>query len=363
MDKIISTTKQELNKFLVIATLLSIAFGQLTRLEIGDLPAFFVHDVLVFTFVVLNLGKLNKISKDKLIRPFALLIALNLLAHALSNTLTSIGILYLFRLIIYFTFYLFIRNVRISFRKTAAMLLAGTITLIIAYAQYFLLPDTRYLAYLGWDDHLNRIIFPHFDPTYTAIALGLFFLLTIDRNRKFLSILTLPAILLTYSRSTFISLAFVLALKYKRLIPYVLAALLVIPLLPRRFGEGTNLLRTYSISNRVDHDLAILDLGLENPLLGVGFNNVAYHLYGGFDRHNHATSANNSIVQIFATSGILGSIIFLRISYLIYKKSKYKPSLLFLAVSSLFNNTAFYPFSLLWIIILDGLKVSKKDLD
>lgn len=363
MDKIISATKQELNKFLVIATLLSVAFGQLTRIELNNFPAFFVHDVIIFTFVVINLSKLRKISKDKLLRPFALLLFINLIAHTISGTLTSIGILYLFRITIYFTFYLFIRNIQISFRKTAAMLLAGTITLVIAYSQYFLLPDTRYLAYLGWDDHLNRIIFPHFDPTYTAILLSLFFLLTLDRNRLFLTILAIPAILLTYSRSTFIALALVIISKHKKYLPYVIAILLVIPVLPRRFGEGTNLLRAYSIQTRIEHDKEILKLAIENPLLGIGFNNVAAYLYGGFDRHNHATSANNSLIQIFATSGILGAIIFLRIGYLIYRRSMYKPSLLFLAISSLFNNTAFYPFSLLWIIILDGLKVSKKDLD
>ncbi|PIY79331.1 MAG: hypothetical protein COY81_02855, partial [Candidatus Pacebacteria bacterium CG_4_10_14_0_8_um_filter_43_12] len=78
--------------------------------------------------------------------------------------------------------------------------------------QYLLLPDTRYLYLFGWDDHYYRLIGPLLDPNLS----GILFVLTswlIVAWRKLLPkaivvsllMMTILAIVLSYSRATYLS--------------------------------------------------------------------------------------------------------------------------------------------------------------
>lgn len=222
----------------------------------------------------------------------------------------------------------------------------------------------RVFQYLGWDDHLNRLTLPHFDPTYTGVMIGLALLSITQLTSWYFSLLLIFAILLTYSRSVWLSLALTLSyfmLKEKKLIPLLIGAcLLFIPILflPKKFGEGTNLLRTYSISSRIQSDLSFIQKYKWDLLLGRGLNTLILDAPSG-DRPIHATGPNNSYLYLLLTTGVMGLVgwgIFMRSLYL---KSIQKPMFIFFFIASLFNNVMFYPFALLWILLMEAMAPSE----
>jgi hypothetical protein len=221
------------------------------------------------------------------------------------------------------------------------------------------MPDMRWAQSLGWDDHLSRLTLPHFDPTFTAVMLALFLLAFIPLIPFPFSLLTSLAILLTYSRSVWLSLVLTFTffmLKSKKLIFLIIGiCLLVIPILflPKKFGEGTNLLRTYSISSRLDADYSYIQKYKWDLLIGLGMNSLildsAPSLY-----ENHATGPNNSYLYLLTTTGVLGLLGWGIFMYSLYQGSIYKPMLAFFFVASLFNNVMFYPFALLWVLLVES---------
>jgi len=235
--------------------------------------------------------------------------------------------------------------------------------LIIGLAQYFLLPDMRWAQYLGWDDHLNRLILPHYDPTFTGVMITLFFLSIANYMHKsnyvlctMYYVLIFPALLLTYARSVWLSLI-VTTLSMFRSLKYLILALLIFTLviaaLPDRFGEGTNLLRTYSISSRITSDLEYIKRYDWSLVLGRGLNTLILDRAPGL-YPDHATGPNNSYIYLLTTTGILGLVgwgIFMK--YL-YVHSHNKPMLIFFFISALFNNVMFYPFALLWVLLTES---------
>jgi hypothetical protein len=221
----------------------------------------------------------------------------------------------------------------------------------IGVIQYFLIPDMRVFQYLGWDDHLNRLILPHFDPTFTAVMLGLF-VLTLKSSQWFIGVMVVWSILLTYSRSVWLSLILTAIFFIKNKLILLLAAscmLLAIFALPQKFGEGTNLLRTYSITSRSKSDLAYIQKYKWDLLIGRGMNTLILD-----QSPSHSSGPNNSYLYLLLTSGFLGLIGWGIFMYSLYVKSTHKYMLVFFFIAALFNNVMFYPFSLLWILLLES---------
>lgn len=350
-----------LNKFLVASIILSIAFGQFTRVNVGWLPDFYIHDALV---IILLTANINLIIKPQLstttkyiyyfITALILSYLINIPVYPRANSL--INFLYSARISAYLLAYTVIARLEFSAKKIKQLLLlSGVIIAVIGLSQYFLHPDTRYLYYLGWDDHLNRLIFPYFDPTYAGVMTSLTLLYSISKKYYPVAFLSLGATLLTYARSIFLSLAPAIILQAKKTRLWLLVGIVLgVIILPTRFGEGTNLLRTYSISSRFTHDMKIIPLALKNPLLGIGMNNLSHEISTESEFTNRATTANNSFIYLAVTTGVLGTSLFLLILYQLIKNSENKSLWAFLVTASLFNNVLFYPFALLWILILES---------
>ncbi len=208
----------------------------------------------------------------------------------------------------------------------------------------------RIFQYLGWDDHLNRLTLPHFDPTFTGVMLGLFFF-TAPLGY---SLLSLPAVLLTYSRSVWLALAVttVFFIKNKKLLLIAVCCMLAsILALPRKFGEGNNLLRTYSITSRIVSDGEYITRYKWDLLIGRGLNTLILDQPIG-NYSNHATGPNNSYLYLLGTTGIIGLVGWGKFIYLLYRTSRYPHLIIFFALSSLFNNVMFYPFALLWVLLI-----------
>lgn len=346
-----------LTHWLLIALVLALGFGQLLRFEFYGMPIY-AHDVLVIALLALQGATLNGLKLDQGIKIFLFGLGIGwiraLTIYPISDLL--VPSLYTLRLLAYLGLYLVLRSQKFSL-SSIYFRLAGLITLGIGYLQYLFLPDMRIFQYLGWDDHLSRLTLPHFDPTFTAVMLSMALMLFIRLRSYIPVILLFIAILLTYSRSIWLSLIITTSyflLKIKK-INYLLIGicLLIIPifLLPKKFGEGTNLLRTYSITSRLESDWGYVQKYGFDLILGRGLNTLVLDLPVG-DQPNHATGPNNSYLYLLATTGFLGLLGMLKFFYELYQKSFYKPMLIFFLIAALFNNVMFYPFALLWVLLL-----------
>lgn len=348
---------QKITRHLLITLILSLGFGQLMRFDWFGVPLY-IHDLLVLLILVINIRSIAfRISYFEL-RIFMLGLGIGWVNALFHYNLTQLVIpsLYSLRLLAYLALYLVLRlkSYQINHKY---FLLAGLVTAVIGYLQYFLLPDMRIFQYLGWDDHLNRLTLPHFDPTYTGVMLGLVLLSFPWRYALF----TVPAILLTYSRSVWLSLALTATIFIKNKIILLLAIcvmLLAIFALPQKFGEGNNLLRTYSITSRWQSDWTYLQSYKWDLLIGRGFNTLILDQSAGqypnpaLPAGRHATGPNNSYLYLLTTTGILGLLGWGKFLWSLFRSSRYPQVILFFALASLFNNVMFYPFALLWILLV-----------
>ncbi len=352
---------QKIIHWLLIALILSLGFGQLLRFEYFGIPIY-LHDILVITILALQVPYLVQNYKVRnLVIPPSLKVFLAglvigwlyaLFLYPISALI--IPSLYTLRLLAYLTLYK-VLNHKSYLINQRYFLISGFIALLIGLLQYYLLPDMRIFQYLGWDDHLNRLTLPHFDPTFTGIMFSLSLLSVVAPLSSLLSPLLLFAILLTYSRSVWLSLFLtgVFSLRNKKIILASSILLLIsILALPQKFGEGTNLLRTYSISSRFDNDLAYIQKYKWDLLVGRGLNTLILYSPSS-SRPIHATGPNNSYLYLLATTGVMGLAGWGMFMYSIFQKSTHKPMLIFFFIASLFNNVMFYPFALLWVLLIE----------
>lgn len=364
---------QKITHWLLVALILSLGFGQLLRFDFFGLPLY-LHDILIVLILsrtVLDRRPEQSSSRDTEggrtvlmgttgIKLFLAGLALGWLFAFTQYRLSELIIptLYTLRLLSYLALYYVLKQLNYHIPRSI-ILISGLVILSIGLVQYFYLPDMRIFQHLGWDDHLNRLTLPHFDPTFTAVMLGLALLSTLKSTPRISLLAPLSytlGILLTYSRSVWLSLVFtaVVFFRPKKYILILIPILLVgILLLPKRFGEGTNLLRTYSIESRLSSDLTYLRDYNYSLLVGRGLNTLILD-NGGGERPNHATGPNNSYLYILVTTGLLGLIGWVLIWRDIYRTSRYKPMLLFFFLASLFNNVMLYPFAILWVLLLES---------
>lgn len=348
----------KINRLLLLTLTLTLGFGQLLRFEYHGIPLY-LHDILIATILLLN----YKIIISQLprylfwIKIFASGLAVGwIIAITIypSSTLL-VPLLYSVRVLAYLTLYFVLNTVKTKI-PIQAFLLSTLVMLTIGYLQYFVMPDMRWAKYLGWDDHLYRLTMPYYDPNYAGVMLSLA-LLSLCHLYPWLSFLIFPAILLTMSRSTWVVLAMVgisYGIKTRRYVLLGLTSLVFVAYIiyrPIHFGEGNNLLRTYSITSRMYSDLAYISARKSSVLTGQGMNTLMLNSPASLTP-NHATGPNNSYLYLLLTTGVIGLIGWGRIMLGIYNKSDQKPMLSFFFLASLFNNVMFYPFALLWVLLI-----------
>lgn len=241
----------------------------------------------------------------------------------------EVAILYFIRFIVYFIYFFYLayavgkkRLKRLTIVWSLG-LFAG-ITIVSSALQYLLYPDLRNLQYLGWDPHLYRMFGLFFDTSVASAVYGLIFLcavINLDRLSNLrihlLIIAGLTGILmfLTYSRSLYLmiflstGLFFLIRKQYAAIIIFVVIAFSGILLLPHRFGEGVNLVRTFSVSSRLDDYRTGIEIWRRHPVFGIGYNQLRAEK--GLSGPSHASSSlSSSFLIILATTGIAGLIAF-----------------------------------------------------
>lgn len=360
----------------------------------------YLYDIIVlliaFVSVMLSLEYRKLIWKNgRYIILFGVtgLIGLIISFSSLENFLHAFG--YLVRLFLYLSIVLplFILPQNKIIKILILITLSGFLFLGFGYLQYILYPDLANLFYLGWDRHLYRFFSTLLDPNFTGIFLTILLLITFSgatfiKNKNYKkvvllsSLLFLPAVFLTYSRSAYIML-FVSALTFlyfyskKLALLFTIVFLLAIIFIPKNFGgEGVNLLRTASITARFQAITGATSIFLKHPVVGVGFNNIRQfylqeHIITSENISSHAANGTpNSYIFTLATTGVIGMgflllFIFFVLKQVLYIKKDtgnlYILSRAFFAAFigvltvSLFENALFYGPILILLLLFGGI--------
>lgn len=388
-------------KILFLLLLLLFPIAEVGRYQFPNGVAVSLNDLILFiTFSYWIFYKIRNNSKFKfgflgkplfLFTLFAFIsLFLNILNLNFSELLISLS--YLLRFLLYASLYFIVKDFDTKFKHKASviMLFSGFMTILIGFVQYFLYPSLRNLSYLGWDEHLYRMFSSFLDPNFFGTFSVLFFIFTVGflkvktfKNSIFkqlvvflIGFLSLISVYLTYSRgalimllvSVFVYLYFI-GLKKLIVFTFIIFTLLIF-ISPKSFEtEGTNLLRTVSVTERLSSAKVGIDIFLSNPVFGVGFNAYRYAqnkigLNNSIWQVTHSgAGTDNSFIFVAATTGIVGLVSY---TYLIYKiillaklnisKNKYGIILLSvflgLIANSLFINSLFYVLILEWIFII-----------
>ena len=377
--------------FFVILGLL--AFGQLQRFQITPDITLFGHDFAIGFWLILVwltdkkvIKKLNKLVKNKHLH---LILAWTGLVFLFNLSILDWQyVAYISRLAFYIIFGLTLWQTSMLEKrdKWLGLGLYSLVFLLWGWWQYLFLPDTRFLAVLGFDDHYYRLIGTTFDPNFSGVILGMMFLIwqfisnslkkRLDWLKWLGSILLLVSISLTFSRASYISLfiAFIATkLNIKAGLGTVAKAGLVVVLLAgvllftsrHQTGEGVNLFRTASINARISYDVDIVSSwSTLDWLIGSGwqFSTSIPSSDRTFIPPNMANLPNNLLVTIIGGWGLVGLLLLSRT--LLQTKPWQKLTslqlglIILVLVHSQFNNTLLHPLVLPILLIL--LVQSKK---
>lgn len=383
-------------------TLLS--FGQLQRWQVTPTIAFYFHDVvavvisgwycwkkravisnsiahfnwlkwrftLIFILVVVLGWGLAVLREENLIRPLLYVIRLML------YSLTIVGLSKEY-----------VRQPIRGISLTSWWLGSGLLVVMFGLLQYWLLPDTRFLSVLGWDDHYFRLISTLFDPAFTGMVLVLLILVFIAQQKNTLLYLaalvaTSIALGLTFSRSSFVALGvglLVLALlmmwrkKLKAVAVTKMAViacmvLVTVWLAPKPTGEGVNLTRSSTITARSSQITGVVSsMQPVQWLVGTGLFIPLNHLSGPATSTtvpDHAHAPDNILVFVLYSFGVVGCLVLALALYqqrqLFRGWSWWAPALVLATLThSLFNNTFFQPF--IWLYLWGLLMASRLERD
>ena len=389
-------------KYIFIIFVFLFPIAEIGRIQLANGVAFSLNDILLGTVIVVwifsHLLNKQKFILGKLFKPMLFFAVIGLISLLLN--LSNLGInnlfassLYLIRWIAYAIIYVIVNEFEPKFKQKIAyaLLISGSIVVVFGYLQFFFYPSLRNLYYLGWDEHLYRMFSSFLDPNFAGVFFVIFFIFSLSFVINFLnqknyvktlltsaiSLVTLIAIYLTYSRSALVMLAvsvsaYLIIKGQKKLIVVTLVALvLIIFILPKSFTtEGTNFLRAVSSEARIKTAQESLIIIQKNPLYGVGFNAYRYAgnklgiVTGQEWQFSHGgAGTDNSYLFVLATTGIIGLILFVNFLFRLLilglgslRKNRYAvvlvASLCGLLVSSFFINSLFYVFILEWVWIL-----------
>ncbi|NCN82937.1 MAG: hypothetical protein GW947_03120 [Candidatus Pacebacteria bacterium] len=376
---------KSLNKEVVLLGVLIfiLSLGQLQRIAV-PWGAQYAHELVLFFYLFTK----RKVYARILLKTWKesrtntkILVAL-IISGVLLQSFTSgdqRGLLLTFRAFLYtstaWTIYLSVATKQKELLRLF-LLTSGVVMAIMGVIQYLFLPDMRFLAVLGWDDHYYRAIGSMLDPNYFGILLVLTLANLWSWGKRIpakltiaLTVLLSMTIAATISRATFLAVTifFVTQFLRNKKIVSLAAGILLITLLalPKPTGEGVDLLRTSSINSRISHDQEALG-GFElNPikmLFGTGLFSSVHPSTFADKSIDHGLQANNIFVFLYQGIGLVGMLLLLPILLKDYKIVYQKEHIIAFALVALlvhaqFNNSFFEPivFSY-WVLLVATLK-------
>lgn len=367
--------------------------GQLQRIQLTPNLVVYGHDFLIAGFLLLNAPALWTIIRTQTSTGYTFLkqhplivftvgwVAFGWLVAGIQGTPLLIPLLYTARLAYYVAFGLSVMVLKPWAKADwrCLWLAAGLFFGWLAGLQFVFLPDTRWLAALGWDPHYYRLIGSIMDPGFAGMILVLTFILWQWRVVRFawhwraaVNILLALGVYATYSRATYLAFGTALvglalwaggrtrhymirAGGYLALGVLVAACVLFVP---KPSGEGGNLTRTSTITARLDtSSQALGQLQPSDWLLGHGLfiDSQPPVVQTELSLPDHARVPDNFLVTTVTGTGIVGLAL---LSWWLFKIARYlwQVDQLFLIqlaallVHALFNNTLLEPFIFLWIV-------------
>ena len=393
------TKRNLITKGIIFVFLVLFPFGQILRqtINIGYYEiALHPIDVVALTALFVTLFGVKNLSKktkaiEGLIFIFVFSFIFSLTVFNASEVV--IGFLYLLRLISYVSF-IYLAWLLVKEEKSIKPLIFKSLILVVffvslfGWVQYYLYFDLRSLIYLGWDDHLYRLVSTLLDPGFTGIIVTFGLLATLIRYFKtknnlliILSIFFLVTLLFTYSRASYLSfilglfIASILLKKVKVAVLITTVFVVGILLLPRPAGQGVKLERTYSAISRIENYSKTVAIWKKSPIFGVGYNNLCVaksKIWDDVNMNSHACSgSDSSILLILATTGIIGLFVFtsfiLRVIGSLNKDSfgiSFIACFTALIIHSQFTNSIFYPWVMGWLglLLVLGLRKLKPEM-
>ncbi len=361
-------------KLLGSLVILLFPFYQFTQLDLflGQILPFrlYFYDLILFIFVLPHLLKwIRNIPKHPVFKPFIIFSAVALVSLLVAPLLSPLTLVQFFTASLYLLRFFFVFSllfVNFSVDQKKLFHLSLFLIPISGLLQYLFLPDLRFFKGIGFDDHFYRLTFPFLDPNYVGAALSFIFLTTLSvwskKSSKTLLFLTFIALVLTFSRASYLCLfsglvfLFITSAKTRKiLLPLSFVFVALVVLAPKPFGEGVNLLRTFSISSRLHNYQQGFELSLKNPLTGLGFNTLSTHQNTVTDTISRSSAGlDNSFLFVLSTTGLLGLSAYLYLLYSLFRLKTnlfLKAGLVSLIVHSFFNNTLFYtPILILFLL-------------
>jgi hypothetical protein len=395
-----------LTTFAVITVFILLPLGQLTRLNIPIGGAVYLHELPLLGVVALQLPLLirwlqfQSRKSASILRPanihflkIGLLFLTWVILGIAVQLITSgdlVPLFYIARLAVYLAFLVIIKLIFVykPLLLEIWLLVSGIWYWWLAFLQYLLLPDTRFLSILGWDDHYYRMIGTLFDPGLTGILLVLTLLCLYSLKNYFSRIPhygtvvfgvgvvgLISSVLSTYSRASYLSLLTAILLlfvreylagkagiftqNYRRKMTYLVAGLIVVIAIyvsiPKPGGEGIRLLRTSTITARVQSAThSITELKTSQWVIGTGlFSQPATQQ----EVPSKATIPDNIFITLLTQTGTVGLVLALYLLFTVLKFLWKNDAIAVSAVAAVlvqsqFNNTALHPYIIFYLGIL-----------
>lgn len=353
-----------MDKIIFETILILFPFGQLFKIGIFNL-----FDGAVLAFAIITL--LKKPKFPNWYKYFLYLLIYLVFSLLINYKLFEVkGLLYLIRFWSYSMIPVAILNSNLKENDILDKMLTVALSVLsFGFLQYFLFPDLTSLKYFNWDDHLLRMTGTFLDPAFLGIILVLGVILALFKNKTLIAYLLSLGLMFTYSRASFLVLIFVFVvdlIRNKSLKRFVLllSSFLIILVLPKNVGEGTTLTRTVSIQNKFTDFASSLQIIKQNPIFGVGFNNLCYVKQNILPQYvnpgSHSCSGvDSSIMFILVTSGIIGLFFFVKFILSIESNYLLTTSFISVLIHSTFTNTLFYPHVMFWLFVLIGVTSTK----
>ena len=372
-----------LNKLLLIAFCL-FTLGNISSLSRLGGYNLYLYDIYLSFF---NIGVfIWYIKRKQLFIPINYLFAITFLIFSLLSTLFSISnypfsdqflvLSYLIRFGNYsffgFLIYVLIKS-KILLINDFQNILKFNFYFLLALniAQYFLFRDISSLSIYGFDPHQNRLTGTFLDPNYMGIYLIIYFLFSeLTLNSRIVSVSSFIMILLTESRSAFLTLLLALVILLIRSPKYLLYIILLFV-----FSFGTSFINRIELSKaandssnlRIESWKNAIQLYSLSPEFGIGFNNYRnmskfYNLTAPENYYsNSSNSSDSSLLSILVMTGGIGLFLFL-LYFISFGISVYD-NLIYLAViffNSIFINSLFFPAICVLILVILNYNLARK---
>lgn len=372
-----------LNKLLLIAVCL-FTIGNISSISRFGGNNIYLYDIYLSFF---NIGVLIwYIKRKQIIIPLNILFVVTFLIFSLLSTLFSIAnypisdqflvLSYLVRFGNYslfgFLIYILLKSkILLTIDLQNILKVNFYLLFLLNMAQYFLFRDISSLSIYGFDPHQNRLTGTFLDPNYMGIYLIIYFLFSeLTLNSRFVSISSFIMILLTESRSAFLTLLLALFILMFRSPKYLLyVALLFVFSFGTAFINRIELTKAANDSSnlRIESWKNAIQLYSLSPEFGIGFNNYRnmskfFNLTSPENYYsNSSNSSDSSLLSILVMTGGIG--LFLFLLYFISFGLRVYDNLIYLAViffNSIFINSLLFPAVCVLILLILNYNLARK---